>query len=125
MRVAVVGAGAWGTAFARVLRDRGHDVTLAPRDADQARAIAESGKNPRYLPDVTLDGIGAAPLAEAALGAAELVVLAVPSRSFGDVVPHEPPPMTTMFTRLRPSRRRCYSERWKSIETGTPWRSNR
>ena len=86
MKVVVVGAGAWGTAFARVLRDRGHDVTLAARDADQAQAIAESGKNPRYLSDVSLRGIEAAPLDEAPLGDAELVVLAVPSRSFGEVV---------------------------------------
>ena len=86
MKVVVVGAGAWGTAFSRVLRDRGHDVTLAARDTGQARAIAETGRNPRYLSDVSLDGIGAAPLAEAPLGDAELVVLAVPSRSFGEVV---------------------------------------
>jgi glycerol-3-phosphate dehydrogenase (NAD(P)+) len=69
-----------------VLRDRGHDVTLAARDAAQAQAIAETGRNPRYLSDVSLDAIGAAPLGEAPLGDAELVVLAVPSRSFGEVV---------------------------------------
>ena len=86
MRVVVVGAGAWGTAFARVLRDRGHDVTLAARDADQAHTITETGRNPRYLSDVSLDEIAAAPLDEAPLGDAELVVLAVPSRSFGEVV---------------------------------------
>ena len=86
MKVVVVGAGAWGTAFARVLRDRGHDVTLAARDAEQAQAIAETGRNPRYLRDVSLKGIAAATLEEASLGDAELVVLAVPSRSFGEVV---------------------------------------
>ena len=86
MRVVVVGAGAWGTAFARVLRDRRHDVTLAARDADQAHTITETGRNPRYLSDVSLDEIAAAPLDEAPLGDAELVVLAVPSRSFGEVV---------------------------------------
>jgi glycerol-3-phosphate dehydrogenase (NAD(P)+) len=69
-----------------VLRDRGHEVTLAARDAAQAQAIAETGRNPRYLSDVPLDAIGAAPLGEAPLGDAELVVLAVPSRSFGEVV---------------------------------------
>jgi len=86
VKVVVVGAGAWGTAFARVLRDRGHDVTLAARDAEQAQAIAETGRNPRYLRDVSLKGIAAATLEEASLGDAELVVLAVPSRSFGEVV---------------------------------------
>ena len=86
MKVVVVGAGAWGTAFARVLRDRGHDVTLAARDPEQARAIAETRHNPRYLTDVSLDAIAAAPLDEAPLADSELVVLAVPSRSFGEVV---------------------------------------
>ena len=86
MRVVVVGAGAWGTAFARVLRDRGHEVTLAARDPEQARAIVETGHNPRYLTDVSLEGIAAASLDEAPVADTELVVLAVPSRSFGKVV---------------------------------------
>jgi glycerol-3-phosphate dehydrogenase (NAD(P)+) len=86
MRTTVVGAGAWGTAFARVLRDRGHEVTVAARDREQARAIMETGRNARYLPDVSLDGIAAAALDEAPLADSELVVLAVPSRSFGEVV---------------------------------------
>jgi glycerol-3-phosphate dehydrogenase (NAD(P)+) len=86
VRVVVVGAGAWGTAFARVLRDRGHEVTVAARDREQAREIAETGRNARYLPDVSLDGIAAAMLDEAPLADSELVVLAVPSRSFGEVV---------------------------------------
>ena len=61
-------------------------MTLAARDSDQAQAIAETGRNPRYLSDVSLEGIAAAPLEEAPLGDAELVVLAVPSRAFGEVV---------------------------------------
>jgi glycerol-3-phosphate dehydrogenase (NAD(P)+) len=84
MKVVVVGAGAWGTAFARVLAERGHDVTLAARDPEQARAIAETGYNPRYLSDVSLEGIDAVSLTEAP--AADLTVLAVPSRAFAEVV---------------------------------------
>ena len=86
MKTVVVGAGAWGTAFARVLAERGHEVTLAARDPEQARAIAETGRNPRYLADVSLDGISAAPLDEAPLADVELVVIAVPSQAFADVV---------------------------------------
>jgi glycerol-3-phosphate dehydrogenase (NAD(P)+) len=85
MRVVVVGGGSWGTAFACLLRDRDHDVTLACRDAEQARAIDETGRNPRYLSDLDLRGIDAAPLAEAPVAGAELVVLAVPSRAFAEV----------------------------------------
>jgi len=85
-RTVVVGGGSWGSAFACVLRDRGHEVTLACRDAAQARAIAAMGRNPRYLTSASLKGIAAAPIAEAPLAEAELVVLAVPSRAFAEIV---------------------------------------
>ena len=39
MRFLVVGAGSWGTAFARVLLDRSHDVVLACHSSEQAAAI--------------------------------------------------------------------------------------
>ena len=86
MDVVVVGGGSWGTAFARLLHDHGHAVTLACRDADQAAAIATTGRNPRYLPSVDLSGVNAATIEDAALEAANLVVVAVPSAAFGDVV---------------------------------------
>ena len=86
MRAVVVGAGSWGSAFACLLRDRGHEVTLACRDPEQAREINEHGRNPRYLRIVDLHGIPAAPLAEAPLAEADLVVVALPSRAFASVV---------------------------------------
>jgi glycerol-3-phosphate dehydrogenase (NAD(P)+) len=86
MRWVVVGCGAWGTAFASLLRGRGHDVTLACRDPEQARTISATGRNSRYLPNVELRGVGAAPLAEAPLADADVIVVAVPSRAFADVV---------------------------------------
>lgn len=94
MKVVVVGAGAWGTAFAKVLASRGHEVTLAARDPEQARAIAEIGRNPRYLSDVALDGIAATPLSEAPFDGSDLVVIAVPSQAFAEIVrglPHDGP----------------------------------
>ena len=57
MKIAVIGAGAWGTVFGGVLRTRGHDVAILGRERDDS---------------VVKD--------------AELVVVAVPSRSFGEVV---------------------------------------
>jgi glycerol-3-phosphate dehydrogenase (NAD(P)+) len=90
VNVLVIGAGAWGTAFARLLHERGHDVTLACRTRQQADAIESSGRNPRYLPGVVLDGIGATTVAEASFGETELLVLAVPSRAFGEVVAELP-----------------------------------
>ena len=86
MNAVVIGAGAWGTAFGRLLAERGHEVTLVARDPAQARAISETGRNPKYLPDIRFDGISAATLDEAQLEGAELVVLAVPSRAYAEVV---------------------------------------
>ncbi|HKG42796.1 MAG TPA: NAD(P)H-dependent glycerol-3-phosphate dehydrogenase [Gaiellaceae bacterium] len=86
MRAAVVGAGAWGTAFACVLAARGHDVTLATRDHEQARAIAETGRNPRYLPTLELGTVSATTVDDPALAGSDLHVIAVPSRSFAEVV---------------------------------------
>lgn len=85
VRVVVVGAGSWGTAFARLLADRGHEVTLAGRDPEQVRLIAQTGRNPRYLSDVSLDGVAPAIVSEAPVEAADFVVLAVPSRAFAEV----------------------------------------
>jgi glycerol-3-phosphate dehydrogenase (NAD(P)+) len=85
MRFLVVGAGSWGTAFTRVLLERGHDVVLACRTPEQAMAIASSGWNPRYLQSVDLSAAEAVPLAEAPADA-DVVAVAVPSRAFGAVV---------------------------------------
>jgi glycerol-3-phosphate dehydrogenase (NAD(P)+) len=57
MKVAVVGKGSWGTAFATMLEEHGHEVVLAGRDAPENEGVA----------------------------AAELVCVAVPSRVFRDV----------------------------------------
>jgi glycerol-3-phosphate dehydrogenase (NAD(P)+) len=86
MRAVVVGAGSWGTAFATLLRDKGHEVTLAARDPEQVAAIRATGRNPRYAQGADLRGIAAATIEEAPIADAELVVVAVPSRVFGQVV---------------------------------------
>src|SRR5216683_2950657 len=53
MRIAVLGAGAWGTSIASVLGAR-LEVTLWARDAGQAREIASTRRNQRYLPGIVL-----------------------------------------------------------------------
>jgi glycerol-3-phosphate dehydrogenase (NAD(P)+) len=85
VKIVVVGGGSWGTAFACLLRERSHEVTLAARDPEQVRAIRETGHNPRYLTEVDLRGIEAAAIDEAPLAETELIVLAVPSRAFSAV----------------------------------------
>ena len=85
MKIVVVGGGSWGTAFACLLRDRGHEVALACRDPEQVRAIKATGRNPRYLTNADLRGVEAATIDEAPLADSELIVLAVPSRAFAEV----------------------------------------
>ena len=80
-RVAVLGAGSWGTAFAKVLADAGRDVVLWARRAEVAAAIADDRRNPEYLPGVTLPRLEATTNAAAALDGADAVVLAVPSQT--------------------------------------------
>ena len=55
MNIAILGAGAWGTALAIALSGR-HGVTLWARDPAQARSLDGSRYNARYLPEVTLPG---------------------------------------------------------------------
>ena len=53
-RVAVLGAGSWGTAFAKVVADAGSEVMLWARRAEVVDAIQRTRTNPGYLPDVVL-----------------------------------------------------------------------
>ena len=85
MRFLVAGAGSWGTAFTRVLLERGHEVVLACRTPEQADAIAATGWNPHHLQGVDLRGAEAVPLA-AAPGDVDVVAVAVPSKAFAVVV---------------------------------------
>jgi glycerol-3-phosphate dehydrogenase (NAD(P)+) len=82
----VLGSGTWGTGFSRLLADRGVEVTLASRRAEDARAIDAIGRNPRYSTSVDLSGIRATTFADAPVEEADLVVVAVPSRVFRSVV---------------------------------------
>lgn len=82
VRAAVLGAGSWGTTFAKVLVDAGGDVTLWGRSADVVRAVGERHENSDYLPGVVLPpALRATTDAGQALDGAEIVVLAVPSQT--------------------------------------------
>ena len=52
MNFVIVGGGSWGTAFARVLQNREHDVTLACRDPEQARVDRRDGPEPALPPSL-------------------------------------------------------------------------
>ncbi len=52
--VAVIGAGSWGTALARLLSEKGVQVSLWARNKELVQKMAENGENPRYLPGFPL-----------------------------------------------------------------------
>jgi glycerol-3-phosphate dehydrogenase (NAD(P)+) len=80
--VAVMGAGAWGTALAKVLADAGSEVRLWARRADIAEQINAIRYNPDYLPGVRLPaGVRATAEAAEALDGMTTVLLGVPAQT--------------------------------------------
>jgi glycerol-3-phosphate dehydrogenase (NAD(P)+) len=104
VKTVVVGAGSWGTAFARLLADRGHDVTLAARDPKQAQAIRDTGRNPKYQRNVDLSDVAATTTDDAPYEDADVVVVAIPSKAFGQTVRSVPgrAPMLSLTKGLDP-----------------------
>jgi len=81
-RVAMMGSGSWGTAFAMVLADAGSDVTMWARDPQVAQQINDEHRNERYQQGISLpSSIRATTDAADALSDAELIVLATPAQS--------------------------------------------
>jgi glycerol-3-phosphate dehydrogenase (NAD(P)+) len=81
-RVAVMGAGSWGTAFSIVLADAGNDVAMWARRQDLCATINDRRENSDYLPGVELPPtIAATHEPDEALTGADFVVLAVPSQT--------------------------------------------
>ena len=80
-RIGIIGAGAWGTALASVLRGAGHDVALWAREAEVAAAINRDHVNQLFLPGVALDsGIRADNDVGAVVRDAEILLIAVPAQ---------------------------------------------
>jgi len=110
-RIAVFGAGSWGTAFSLVLADAGNDVTIWGRRPEVCEAITTTHENSEYLPGVVLPRTIRATHdpAQAAEGA-EVVVLAVPSQTLRE-----------NLTRWRPALPAdvVYVSLMKGVELGT------
>jgi len=82
LRAAVLGAGSWGTTFAKVLVDAGCDVRLWARRDDLAQVINREHENPDYLPGVALPpALRATHDEKEALEGATLVAIAIPSQT--------------------------------------------
>lgn len=88
MRIAVVGAGSWGTALAQVLGRGGtHEVAVWTRHRDVAEVMTATRHNPSYLSEITLEPAVAitAALPDALRGAG-IVLLTVPTHAMREVV---------------------------------------
>jgi glycerol-3-phosphate dehydrogenase (NAD(P)+) len=86
IRVAVLGAGSFGTCLA-ILCAREHDVALWARDPGLVAAINQDRRNPRYLKDATVPpGVHATADLDAALDGREIVICAVPSQGVRKVM---------------------------------------
>ncbi len=106
----MLGAGSWGTAFAKVLADAGSEVTIWARRSEVAQTLDSEHRNPDYLPGIQLPPVRATDDFHLALDGAELIVLAVPSQSLrANLEVFEPAigPGTTLLSLA------------KGIETGT------
>ena len=85
-RAVVIGAGSFGTAVAVLLVRAGLRTTLVARTEEQAKTLSEARENERYLPGVELPRELRIESGTGALGRAELVFLAVPSRGLDKVI---------------------------------------
>ena len=98
-KVAVLGAGAWGTALAKVLAEKGDPVSMYCRRPDLVDEINRTQRNGRYLPSAELPKTLTATVdPEEALHGASMVVFVAPSHATREVaslvarrVPHEAP----------------------------------
>jgi glycerol-3-phosphate dehydrogenase (NAD(P)+) len=87
VKVAVLGAGSWGTALAALIARHGHGVVLWGRDAAVIEAIDQRHENPHYLPGIVLpDTLRATTDLAASLRDADLVLVVVPSHAFTETL---------------------------------------
>jgi glycerol-3-phosphate dehydrogenase (NAD(P)+) len=85
-KVAVLGAGAWGTALAKLLAEKGDDVALWSRRADLCESVNTASENTRYLPGVALPkNLTATDDLASAIGGAGMIVFVVPSHATREV----------------------------------------
>jgi len=87
LRVAVLGGGSFGTALASIAADNGAEVRQWMRDPELAAQITDEHRNGRYLPDYAINAavVASTQMAEVLEGA-ELVLVAIPSKAFREVV---------------------------------------
>ncbi|MFB7983953.1 NAD(P)H-dependent glycerol-3-phosphate dehydrogenase [Streptomyces vinaceus] len=116
LRAAVLSAGSWGTAVAKIMADAGTDVIVHARRSEIADAINTEHRNPGYFPDIELPfAVKATTDPALALDGADFLVLSIPAQSLraslATWAPHIGP--DTVIVSLM-----------KGIETGTGLRAS-
>lgn len=86
-KIAILGAGSWGSALAALLGAKKYPVALWDRDAELVNAIQSLGENAKYLPDIPLgETVQATNSLRDALADAEWLIVAVPSDGVRPVI---------------------------------------
>ncbi len=87
MKVAVLGAGSWGTALASLLARNGHDTVIWGRNAEQVRSINAHHENARYLPGISLpESLKASTDLAGCVRDADFILVVTPSHAFKETV---------------------------------------
>ncbi|RBH65718.1 glycerol-3-phosphate dehydrogenase, partial [Xanthomonas oryzae pv. oryzae] len=110
-KIAVIGAGSWGTALAALLARHGHPTVLWGRDAAMVDTIDRTHENARYLPGIALpDSLRATTDLQAAVADAAWILVVVPSHAFTETI--------RLIAPLRPA---CPGVAWatKGFEPGS------
>ena len=111
-RIAVIGAGSWGTALAVVAARAGHDVQLWARNAELVESINRDHVNSVYLTGTPVPlGVRATADITTVLDGADLVILAAPSHATRGIV-------TAMLPSLRPQMIVVSATKGIEVETG-------
>ncbi len=111
-RIAIIGAGNWGTALAVIAAQKGHCIRLWSRNAAVVNSINHSHVNSSYLANVPVPaGVVATMEGQEALDGAELVILAAPSHATHEI-------LSSMANNLRPEMIFVSATKGIEIETG-------
>lgn len=85
-KVAVLGAGSWGSVLANLLVDNGHDVELWSRDQDQVDRLNKDHVNPAYMKDFTYSSkLHATTDMKAAVKGADVILIVIPTKGIRQV----------------------------------------
>jgi len=126
--IAIIGAGAWGTALAQVLADAGQNIMLYARSSELATAINSYGQNESYLSGIFLNNnIHATAFIKEAVAKAEIVLLATPTQfvrhALTELKPHLPPgvPIVSCAKGIEIATGKLLSEVAADVIPGTPY----